>query len=207
MNGTEVSEPFEDWKPNMKGNGHMATTEELRDSPPETLIGYIVGRHHARVRKVMPSILANAEKAAKTDGVLHPDLETLAERVACLMVDMTFHMQREETIVFPYIGALAAATKTNRPPPHSPIASFEALIAEIERGHDALLEAMEEIRELTSGYKAPGDAGAVCRTWLKELEAFERELNLHLGIETDMLFPKARALALPSARTETVVGR
>lgn len=59
---------------------------------------------------------------------------------------------------------------------------------------------MAEIRALTNGYAPPADAGAACRLCLNELEAFERELHVHLHIEADMLFPKVRALAAPAFR-------
>lgn len=197
MNGTGVTDWF-GHRPNAARHGQVMTTADLRDASPEALIGYIVGRHHARVRRVAPSILAKGEEAAQTDGVRHPELSAVADRTACLIVDLLLHMEREDTIVFPYIGQLAAAIRNHRPPPYPPIGSLDALIADVERDHDVLFDAMASVRELTDGYTAPADAGPACRTLMKNLAAFERALGEHLQIEREMLFPKIRALAAPA---------
>lgn len=172
----------------------MALTE-FCDSPPETLIGYIVGRHHARVRKVIPRILAHVEEAVQMDGERHPELREIALRFGGLAVALNSLMRKEETVVFPYIGALASAVMQNRPRPDAPYGSFETLSRVIEWRQDTVLDAMARIRELTRAYTVPDDAGVAHRTCLLELEKFDRALQAHVAIETELLLPKVEALS------------
>lgn len=132
MNGSTMPALSGGCEASRHARAHIRTAAELRDSPPETLIGYIVRRHHARVRKVIPSILSNAEEAAQIDGARHPEFNEIAERLARLAVDLTLHMHKDETAVFPYIGAAAAAIRKNRPLPDAPLGSLDALITVLE---------------------------------------------------------------------------
>jgi regulator of cell morphogenesis and NO signaling len=170
-------------------------TAELCDSPPETLIGYIVGRHHARVRKVVPRILAHIEEAVHTDGERHPELREIALRFGGLAVALDSLMRKEETLVFPYFGALASAVTQHRPRPDAPYGSFESLSRIIEWKQDSVLDEMARIRGLTRRYTVPDDAGAAYRTCLMELEKFDRALHAHVAIETELLLPKVEALS------------
>lgn len=55
------------------------------------------------------------------------------------------------------------------------------------------------IRELTGGYAVPAHGCTTWRVALQELDAFERDLLLHVHLENNVLFPMARALAAPPA--------
>jgi regulator of cell morphogenesis and NO signaling len=164
----------------------------------ETLLAYIAGNHHTYVRRVMPSITAHAQKLARAHGPNHPELHEVARVFEAVQQEMNAHMAKEEQVLFPYIAALADATRLNRPLPEAPFGSIDNPIRMMEEEHDAAGAAMAKIRELTDGYVPPPDGCATYRICMKELEAFERDLHIHVHLENNVLFPKARALASPS---------
>ena len=162
---------------------------------PETLIGFIVGNHHGYVKRALPSITAHAQKIAAVHGGRHPELHEVARLADEVAAEMTSHMAKEEQMLFPYIAALAAAAREGRPAPAAPFGRVDNPIRMMEEEHQAAGDAMARIRVLTQGYAAPEDGCTTYRVCLQELDAFERDLHVHVHLENNLLFPKARALA------------
>ena len=161
---------------------------------PETLIGYIVGTHHAYVRQAMPLLIAHTQKLAAAHGTRHPELHEVARLMQQVAGEMSSHMIKEEQILFPYIAAAAESVEHGTPAPASPFGSIDNPIAMMEAEHDAAGEAMASMRSLTGGFVPPPDGCTTYRVALQELEAFERDLHTHVHLENNILFPRARRL-------------
>lgn len=172
-----------------------AATPRFTEWSPEALIGYIVGHHHAYVRRALPPLVAHAWKLSAAHANRHPELRDVARLADGIATDMLSHMAKEERILFPYITALAQAVDHGRPAPDAPFGSVESPIAMMEEEHEAAGAAMAVIRKITGGYVPPPDACTTYRVTLQELEAFERDLHDHVHLENNVLFPKARQLA------------
>jgi regulator of cell morphogenesis and NO signaling len=69
----------------------------------------------------------------------------------------------------------------------------------MEHDHEDAGLAMERIRELTKNYALPQGACTTYTVCFRELEEFERDLHVHVHLENNLLFPKARALAASSS--------
>ncbi|HET7697542.1 MAG TPA: iron-sulfur cluster repair di-iron protein [Vicinamibacterales bacterium] len=162
---------------------------------PETLIGYVVGTHHAYVRRALPTLLAHTRKLAAAHGTNHPELHEVMRLVEQVAGEMTSHMAKEEQILFPYIAEIAEAADDGRAAPRAPFGSIDNPIAMMEREHEDAGAAMAEIRRLTGGYTVPADGCTTYRVTFRELEAFESDLHTHVHLENNILFPKARRLA------------
>jgi regulator of cell morphogenesis and NO signaling len=160
-----------------------------------TLVSYIVANHHAYVREALPLLVTHSRKIAEVHGSRHPELPRVAQLVQDIADEMTSHMMKEEQILFPYIGSLAAAAAAGRPAPRAPFGSVDNPIHMMEAEHESAGNAMLEIRELTDGYRLPDDGCSTYAVCLKELEAFERDLHAHVHLENNILFPKTSALA------------
>jgi regulator of cell morphogenesis and NO signaling len=158
------------------------------------LVTYIVANHHAYVREAIPALLRHTHKAADVHGEHHPELVHIARLVERVAAEMTEHMEKEETVLFPFIVALADARRTNRPSPAPPFGSVRNPIRMMESDHRFVGDAMAEIRQLTDGYRPPDNACATYRVCFQELEAFESDLHAHVHLENNVLFPKATAL-------------
>ena len=59
---------------------------------------------------------------------------------------------------------------------------------------------LKRISKLTNTYKAPENASKPFQKLCKKLEEFEGNLNKHVHLENNILFPKAKKLELKSSR-------
>lgn len=161
---------------------------------PPTLVSYIVANHHAYVRGAIPALLAHTQKIASVHGERHPELRQVELLFAQVAEEMTSHMFKEERILFPFIVAMANAAALGQPQPQSPFGTVQNPIRMMEHEHESAGGAMASIRELTREYAPPDDACTTYRVCLEELKAFEDDLHVHVHLENNVLFPKARAL-------------
>jgi regulator of cell morphogenesis and NO signaling len=158
---------------------------------PDEIVHYIVAHHHAFVRVAVPRITKLTQAVLVTHGEHHPEIRDVADVFDRLADQLLQHMAREEEILFPWI------VYTYRQGWHTPHALFGTVINPImvmEREHEAALESMSLIRELTDDYVPPPDACPSYRAWLHELEGFETDLRAHVLLEDDILFPAAARL-------------
>jgi regulator of cell morphogenesis and NO signaling len=164
--------------------------------PLEQLIGHIVNRHHAYVRRALPSLSAFTRKLAAVHGSRHPELYEIALLTEEVAREMSTHMMKEEQVLFPYIAAASAAISNGMPAPAAPFGSIDDPIRVMEDDHDATGAAMARIRELTNGYVVPEDGCTTYRVCFAELRAFEEDLHAHVHLENNILFPAARRLVV-----------
>ena len=159
-----------------------------------TLVSYVVAKHHAYVREMLPLLLEHSGKIADAHRHHHPELPRVARLVEEIADEMTSHMMREEQILFPYIVRLATAAAERGLAPAAPFGSVDEPIHMIEAEHELAGHAMLQIRELTDGFEVPDDACSTYAVCLQELAACERDLHAHVHLENNILFPKALAL-------------
>lgn len=164
--------------------------------PVEQVIERIVGRHHAYVRRQIPVITAYLERLVVHHGEGAPELSRLAMMFGELAGDLERHMQREELVLFPFIEAMAAAERTQSAPPPAPFGSVTNPIRVMEDEHQSVAAELWLMRVLSNGYTAPEHA---CATWgvcYEALTAFEHDLQQHVHLENNVVFPEAMRLEL-----------
>ena len=156
------------------------------------LADYIVNTHHSYVKKTIPDLRQYAAKVAKVHGDHHPELLTINKLVEEVCNEMSGHMVKEETVLFPYIKQLVASK--NNSDGNSKFGNFDTVqtpINMMEMEHELVGKDMEEIRELSKNYTLPEDACASYSFLFKTLEEFEDDLHIHIHLENNILFPKA----------------
>ncbi len=99
-------------------------------------------------------------------------------------------MAKEELVLFPYLRELAEAGDDGRWTP-SPFGTVANPIRMMEREHQIVADAVKLIRELTHDYAVPADGCATYAVAMAELQQFERDLERHVHLENDVLFPEA----------------
>jgi regulator of cell morphogenesis and NO signaling len=170
-------------------------TPRFAEWGPDALVAYIVREHHGYVRRALPVLLAHTRKVAAVHGDRHPELATIAKVFEAVADEMAAHMDKEERVLFPFIDALALAVRLGEPIPAAPFGAVDNPIAVMEQEHESAGKAMARIRELSRDYTLPLDACSTWRVCFGELQAFEHDLHIHVHLENNVLFPKARALA------------
>ena len=158
------------------------------------LCGHIVSRHHEYLRSTLPSIAIKAEKVVAAHGAAHSFLVELGQVLRALSAELTQHMAKEETILFPLIARLEEADRSGIPAPPSHCGTVLNPIGVMEHEHDDAGAALRKIRELTSDFRLPEGACNTFRALYAQLEDFEHDLHAHVHLENNILFPRAATL-------------
>lgn len=162
--------------------------------PLDLLVDYIEKTHHRYVEEKTPVILQFLDKLASVHGSNHPELLKVNELFKGCAGELARHMKKEELILFPYIKKMMGATISHESikPPH--FGSVNNPIAMMMEEHDAEGERFRAISALTNNYTPPEDACNTYRVTLAMLQEFEEDLHKHIHLESNILFPKTKAL-------------
>lgn len=155
------------------------------------LVDYVVTKHHTYIKTESPRLEQLLSKAAGKHGDNHPELRTVKSMFARLSEELSSHLMKEETILFPYVKEIERAANSGnrmRPPMFG---SVRNPIHMMEIEHDSAGEILRNIRELTNGYAVPEDGCVSYRTLYQALAEFEADLHQHVHLENNILFPRA----------------
>lgn len=160
--------------------------------PLEELIQYILKNHHSYVREQIPMISKFLNKIEDVHGAKHPEIELVNALFKESVKQLTQHMEKEETELFPLIEKLEKMKKEE--PYASSLISTEESILLLIRDHENEGARFEQISLLTNAYQPPqGACNTYCAAY-ENLHAFEKDLHRHVHLENNILFPKAVAL-------------
>ncbi len=155
------------------------------------LVDYILNIHHKYVKDSVIMLYDVSEKVANVHSENHPEVIRIAALFETIAKELDTHIQKEETILFPYIKKLAVAKRENTGMEPSPFGSVENPIRTLETEHVAVGGSMDEINRLSNGYATPEDACSSYRALYAKLDEFEQDLHRHIHLENNILFPKA----------------
>ena len=153
--------------------------KDTAEAPQDTseLIDHIQSRYHDTHRRELPEIATLAEKVERVHHD-HPKVpQGLGELLRRLIGEMEVHMKKEELILFPAMRAGGGPGIKN------PIAVMRA-------DHDDHEESVAEIRRITGNLVLPEGA---CRSWTALYEGTQKfldDLDAHMRLENDVLFPR-----------------
>jgi hypothetical protein len=174
-----------------KGNSNEV---DVRDWPLDLLTNYIVRIHHQYVLDKTPMLLQFLDKLCRVHGERHPELFEINRIFNESARDLASHFQKEENVLFPFIESLVKAQRTGEPLGEIHFGTIENPIAMMMHEHSAEGDRFEEIVKLTNGYTPPADACNTYKVTYAMLQEFENDLNRHIHLENNILFPKAIAL-------------
>jgi regulator of cell morphogenesis and NO signaling len=147
--------------------------------PPETsaLIDHILITYHEMHRADLASLLPLAERV---EAVLADDPDAprgLARALASLSREMEDHMFKEEQILFPAMRAGGGA-------------GIAQPIAVMRADHRDHAEAIRVIRHITHDLSPPEHACGSWRSLYSGTATLLDELEAHIALENDVLFPR-----------------
>lgn len=158
---------------------------------PGFLADYIVNTHHTYVNKTLPDLLFYGNKVSKVHGTHHPELIEINKLIKDINSELTSHMVKEEQVLFPYIKELEINFEARSSLSQPGFGTVKNPINMMEMEHELVGGMFEVIKKLTSNYTLPFDACASYSLLFRMLEEFENDLNLHIHLENNILFPKA----------------
>ena len=162
--------------------------------PLDLLIDYIEKTHHSFVEEKTPVLLQFLDKLCNVHGSNHPELFEINKLFEGSAGELSPHMKKEELILFPFIKEMINATKSHGSIGQPHFGTVKNPITAMMNEHDAEGERFRTIASLTNNYTPPEDACNTYRVTFAMLEEFEKDLHKHIHLESNILFPKAKAL-------------
>ncbi|MEX0995572.1 MAG: iron-sulfur cluster repair di-iron protein [Flavobacteriaceae bacterium] len=161
---------------------------------PEFLTDHIINVHHVYVEENSPLLLQYADKVTKVHGQHDTELVEINDLVKSVIGELAAHMKKEELILFPFIKKMVGAQKEGISLPRPAFGTVDNPITMMEEEHDHAGELFREIAELTNNYTPPAHACNTYKAFYAKLEEFENDLHLHVHLENNILFPKAKQM-------------
>lgn len=182
----KVNHELKEVENDSKDTGHNFNLWEL-----DFLIDFIVNNHHAYVSKSIPFLYELGNKVSAVHGSQHPELIQINQHLQSMLQELSLHMRKEEVILFPYIKSLVNASRNNISPEAAPFGSIGNPIHQMEEEHTNAGDAFVDIKRLSNHYTVPEDACNSYRILYAKLAEFEQDLQQHIHLENNILFPKA----------------
>ena len=168
--------------------------DDMTTWPLDSLVDYIVDRHHGYVKRQIPAITAMLEKLVAAHGERHPSVPRIASTFAALASELTHHMEKEEQILFPYIRAMVRIRRDRSERLATPFGTIRNPIRMMEDDHQQAAAQLWMLRTLSNGFTLPDGGCVTWRACFGELAAFERDLHQHVHLENNVLFPAVARL-------------
>lgn len=153
------------------------------------LTSHIVHQHHEYARHEMPRLAQQALSLSRSLGEQYGELARIEVLLRAMIREFSVHMLAEEQTVFPYIVQLEAAG--NEPPLAG---GHESPLRNLMAEHDSAVEMLRELRYLTVDFTPPPDASPALERFYCALDAFEADMQEHIHLEDNVLFPRALEL-------------
>lgn len=154
------------------------------------LVDHVESTHHRYLWDEFVRLLPLSELVVERHAEQRPELYGVRSTLEMMRAEVEPHLQREETELFPMIRCLATA----RHLPVSEVVSVADPIAGVLDDHAVVVELLETLRELTDDYCPPSDASAEYWDLYDALGAVHEDVEVHLYVENEVLFPAVTSL-------------
>jgi regulator of cell morphogenesis and NO signaling len=150
------------------------------------LIQHILDRFHDPLRSEIAALdeILQSETQDETITALRDAFGMLAD-------ELLPHMLKEEHVLFPHIAEMEGMVASGRPWRSSMGGLTPGVVSMMMREHGSARLGLVSLRRVTNDFTnpAPGRAELYAR-----LAKFEEEMDRHIALEDDVLFPKALEL-------------
>ncbi|WP_137404730.1 hemerythrin domain-containing protein [Echinicola rosea] len=167
--------------------------EEFFTWPIDLLADYIEKKHHSYIEQRVPVLLDMLNKLCRLHGDDHTELLDIYRGFCKVASELNSHLLKEELILFPYIRKMVQLANEGSSLDDPRFRSVKYHVLQMMREHELDVDDFKQIRNLTSDYCPPKDACKTYKVAFALLNEFEKELHLHIFLESAILFPKAIA--------------
>lgn len=161
-----------------------------------SLIDFVIQHYHCDAKKNIVFIYDLAKKVAGKHRGEHPELAKLSTALFLFFNDLSFHLKKEEQILFPNIRQLIEKSSHAESFTYTTFGLIEESVLVLKNEHQTSVNELKFIRGLTNNYLIPADASESYKYLFERLKAFEKDLIQHIHLENDILFPKAIQMEL-----------
>ncbi len=169
----------------------QADDDKFQATLLDVIIEHIEERHHVFLRSELPRLEELLNKAIKAHYRRHGGrLGALKTVFLSFKTSIEEHLSIEEEILFPQLRNIKRGTAGREPSAETPGRSSPiGAIQEMKHEHELVEWALNEMMALTSDYTLPDDAPDVLITLYEGLVRIEADLQMHVHLENDLLWP------------------
>jgi regulator of cell morphogenesis and NO signaling len=158
------------------------------------LTDFIVNNHHRYIYNSIPSIEQYLYKVKSKKGDKYPELTVIDTLFSELKNEILIHLAKEEKMLFPYFKKLSYAMKNSEEISVPPFGSVNNPIKVMEAEHINADSIIKQIRRLTKDFTPPEDECTTFKLLYYELKEFNKDLEIHIYLENNVLFPVANKI-------------
>lgn len=169
-------------------------------APLTELTSHIVAVHR-RTRRMLVDAVELLDVLVSGHAAAHPELWPLKREVEQLAHHLVPHMLNEERYLFPYIATMDQPVGPDRNILVPLFGTVQYPLQAIRHDHSEDLSLLATIRATTRDFTTPDDACNHYRMLYTILAEFADELDAHIHLENDILFPRAIEVERKASRT------
>ena len=168
----------------------------LKSFPLSLIISYLINTHNYYLDRKIPEINSMISLLLKeSKEPMQKELILIEKFFNEYRDNLTAHIQREETIVYPYILKLEQYNKDMDSISEQEVEELKAYA--IERyavEHDDIQESLYDLKSLIIKYLPPQENNILCYKILGQLGHLEKDINDHSNMENRVLIPRVELL-------------
>ncbi len=192
--GLDTSEIVKELRQTVR-NISISPVLPFNEWPLDFLADYIVYVHHAYLKRAFPEAKAHLEKFVAGHRKKYPYLDELEQQFLSLSRITMPHLKQEEETIFPYIKQVSRAAQSKESYGSLLVRTLRKPVEEImQYEHRSTDKILHRFRELTNNYTPPENACISHRVTFLKLREIDRDLEQHMHLENNILFPRAIAI-------------
>jgi regulator of cell morphogenesis and NO signaling len=121
-------------------------------------------------------------------------LVKVRELIMSMFNHLAPHMLSEEKVLFPYLEYMEHTINKGKIPKPASFGKLKKSVSSMLDDHEASAHQLDELRELTNNYTCDKSDDELLCNYIEELKNLDQNLRMHIFIENNVLFKKARAL-------------
>ena len=121
-------------------------------------------------------------------------LVQVRELIMSMFNHLAPHMLSEEKVLFPYLEYMEHTLNKGRIPKPASFGKLKKSVSTMLDDHEASASQLDELRELTNNYTCEDKDDELLCEYFDQLKELDQNLRMHIFIENNVLFKKARAL-------------
>ncbi len=152
----------------------------------------IRSEYHEYLRNKITELTALSQKVRSQHRI--DEINKVHEHLLLLFDNLAPHMLHEEKVLFPYLEYMEHMVNKGRSPKPPSFGKLTKTVASMLDEHSASTERLDGLRELTNNYLCPANADDNMQYYYQELHRLDKNLRMHIHIENNVLFKKAKTM-------------
>ena len=156
------------------------------------LIDLIRTEYHEYLRHKI-SELTQLSQRVRTE-CQRPEIDQVHDQLMAIFDHLAPHMVREEKVLFPYLAYMVHTVEKGKVPRPPSFGKVKMSVSQMLEEHRDSTEKLNQLAAATDNYTCPDEHKPLLCEYYRELHALDRNLRMHMHLENNVLFEKARAV-------------